>query len=272
MNHWLDGWATLNTVVIMFALGLSDEDGARHTWVSWPVWRAVLGYNLIIPALLLWAVIGFEGFSPAVTIGMALCIAAGGGTSGGAFVLGVRGATHAAAKLITLLALVSLAAVILFTGLQILAFGALSFAGLATYLLGVTLMPLGVAIIVKRYFPAGAARIKVPLEKLGSVLVILLVMGLALRYGAEILQGPEEPLWASLLLVAVFVVPALFERQAVWRRTVVMVTLIRNLSLVLSLLAVLPQAADVMPTVLSFGLFMYVTAGGLLWFWRSKDG
>jgi predicted Na+-dependent transporter len=136
-------------------------------------------------------------------------------------------------------------------------------------LLAITLTPLGAGMLLQRLFPVTSRQWQPRLERLGSVLVILLVLALAVRYGRAILTGPLEPLLAALVLVAMFVLPPLLEPVAEVRRTVVLVTLIRNLTLVLSLVAVLPDSTTLLPTVLAFGLFMYLTAGVLLWRWRA---
>jgi len=63
--------------------------------------------------------------------------------------------------------------------------------------------------------------------------------------------------------------PLLLERQQVLRKTLVLVNLVRNLTLTLALLALMPQASALLPTVLAFGLAMYLICGWLLWRWRA---
>ena len=98
----------------------------------------------------------------------------------------------------------------------------------------------------------------------------MLVLALLLRHGAEVLGGPAEPLWAATTLVLLLVLPPLLlERQRVLRKTLVLVNLVRNLTLTLALLALMPQASELLPTVLAFGLAMYLMCGWLLWRWRA---
>lgn len=267
MNGIMDYWAMLNTLVIMFALGL-DERESQPGHSTGKLVGMALGYNLLIPATALLIPRALGWFSGDTLAAMALCVAASGGTSSGAFVSSVQGSSTMASRLIVLLLGISLLAVALFSRLEWITLGPLSLGTLATYLVLITLTPLWAGKLARRFFPAQATHWQPRLERLGSLLVILLVLALAFRYGREILTGPVEPLLAAAVLVALFTVPPLLERTVAVRRTVVLVTLIRNLTLVLSILAVLPQAATLVPTVLAFGLFMYLTAGVLVWRWR----
>jgi predicted Na+-dependent transporter len=271
MNGLLDWWAAINTMIIMFSLGMSYSSNSQSSnCLSWPMARAILAYNLLIPGGVLVGVILLDWFSPTVITGMALCVASAGGSSAGAFVLGVRGAGTAAATLIVALAGVSLLAVACFAHWGMIKLGELSLGALAGYLIALSILPLYAGRLTRSLFSNLCDKLLPILERLGSLLVFLLVVTLVFRYGAEILTGPTEPLIAALALVTTFVVPALFERPLYWMRTVVFVTLIRNLSLALSLLAVLPDSQHILPTVLAFGLLMYLLAGGLLWHWRLK--
>lgn len=273
MNGIMDYWALLNTVVIMFALGLSGppQPGAKSFAGSrWILLRSTLGYNLLIPALALVAIKTTDLFAHETLSAMTLCIAAAGGTSAGAFVMQVKGSPALAAKLIVVLLGVSLLAVTVFSQLGWIELGALSLGGLALYLLTITLAPLFIGRGFQHLYPVIAKRWQPLFDRLGSLLVILLVIALAVRYGREILSGPAEPMIAAALLVLLFVLPPLLEPEVGWRRTLVLVTLIRNLTLVLSILAVLPQSAALLSTVLAFGLFMYLMTAMLVWYWRSR--
>ncbi len=268
MNGIMDYWAMLNTLVIMFALGLTHGNSKLESATGKLLWLA-LGYNLLIPAIALMALKNVAWFSGDALAAMALCVAAAGGTSSGAFVTSVNGSPALVSRLIVLLLGISLLAVALFSQWHWISLGTLSLTGLAGYLLAITLTPLAAGMLFRRWLPNPSAQWQPRIERLGSVLVILLVIALAIRYGREILTGPIEPLLAALVLVTLFVLPPLLEPVTVVRRTVVLVTLIRNLTLVLSILAVLPNSVSLLPTVLAFGLFMYLTAGALLWCWRE---
>lgn len=266
MNALLNYWALLNTIIIMLGLGLAEHSADRQS--PWPLLRAAIGYNVLIPAILLIAVKQSFWFSAETLAAMSLCIAAAGGTSAGAFVGQVQGSARLASQLIVLLVGVSLAAIALFSYLNWITLGAVSLPRLAMYLTAITVVPLVAGRVLRAYFPVPSARWKPQIDSAGSLLVILLVLALAIRYGREIVTGPSEPLWAALILVLMFVLPPFFENETSLRRTIVLITLIRNLSLVLSILALLPTRDSMMPTVMAFGLFMYVTTGVLVWRWR----
>ncbi|MDO8416192.1 MAG: hypothetical protein Q7S87_08290 [Agitococcus sp.] len=270
MQNIIDFWAMANTLVIMFALGLHPNDSAKADKLSQLIFARVLMYNLLIPSLMLVALKSMNVFSSASLSAMALCIAAAGGTSAGAFVKQVKGSQRLIAQLIIFLLGVSLGAITVFSMIGWINSESLSLGYLAGYLLAITLIPLLLGSFISQLFSQWAKLWQPRLERVGGLLVILLVLALALRYGQEILTGPIEPLLAACVLVMIFVVPPLFERTLAVRRTVVLATLVRNLTLVLSLLAVLPNAANLLPTVLAFGLLMYVMVGVLLWCWQRN--
>ena len=265
MQTIIDFWAMANTLVIMFALGLHHDSATTERFSVW-LYARVSMYNLIFPAILLVVLQQMALFSTASLSAMALCIAAAGGTSAGAFVKQVNGSQSLIAQLIIFLLVLSLLAITAFSVLGWVNSSTLSLSGLAGYLLAITLLPLLLGRWVGRFFTQWASVWQARMERLGSLLVILLVLALALRYGQEILTGPIEPLLAAAVLVMSFVLPPLFEPHVAVRKTIVLATLVRNLTLVLSLLSVLPNAAHILPTVLAFGLLMYILVGVVVWF------
>lgn len=270
MNGIMDYWSVINTVVIMLALGLANDKGKNQGSDVAFLLRATVGYNFFIPMLALVFVKTHSWFSADAIAAMTLCIAAAGGTSAGAFVSLVKGSASLAAKLIIALVGVSLAAIALFSKLQWIALGDLSLTSLGMYLLAITLIPLVLGYFLRRRYEDLSSIWQPRIERVGGLLVILLVLVLAMQYGRDILTGPSEPILAAFFLVVTFLVPPLFEPDLTHRRTIVLVTLIRNLTLVLSMLAVLPHASNLIPTVLAFGLFMYLMTGLLVLRWRNR--
>lgn len=275
MNHLFDYWAALNTILIMMALGLVfDHKALDH---HYPILaRAALGYNLLLPLLAWFAIyLGTDWFSDEVLLAMLLCILCMGGTSAGAFVTRVRGSSPLAGTLIVALVALSLVSVTVlsflgspFAGRS--TFDTLPVAQLAAYLLLITLAPFLTGISWMHHRPARAHRWHPIIDRAGSVLTLLLIIALTVRYAVEILGGPKAPLYAAALLILLFTIPPLLmERKPSLRRTLTVTTLIRNLTLVLSLLAVLPDAGMLLPTVLAFGLFMYLASGVLVFVWRK---
>jgi len=269
MSELLNNWAMINTIVIMLALGMVYRPTAGHLQVA-VLARAAIGYNFVFPALGLMLLASYTTWFSAETLtALSLCIAAAGGTSAGAFVKksgasAILTTTLTASLLIVLLGLsLSFIAGLSVTG--ILDFGPLSLNALCGYLLLITLVPFWVGMLLARQWPLVSRRWQPRLERTGSVLVLLLIVGLLWRYGAEILGGPTEPLWAAAVLVTLLVLPPLLlERQPLLKRTLVLTTLIRNLTLALSILLIMPNAAQLLPTVLAFGLLMYLLSGVLL--------
>lgn len=269
MSALLDHWALVNTMIILLALGMAyrPADGQRHFAV---LTRAAIGYNFVLPALGLTLLASYTSWFTAETLtALSLCIATAGGTSAGAFVqkTGVS-ATPTTTLTATLLIVLLVLSLCVIAGLSVsgkLDFGTLSVTVLCCYLLLITLVPFWVGTVLARQWPSGSNIWQPWLERIGRGMVLLLIVSLAWRYGAEILSGPTEPLWAAAALVILLVLPPLLlERQPMLKRTLVLTTLIRNLTLALSLLLIMPNAAQLLPTVLAFGLLMYLLSGLLV--------
>jgi hypothetical protein len=258
MSVLLNNWAMVNTIVIMLALGMAYRPTAGQLHVA-VITRSAIGYNFVLPALGLMLLASFTAWFSAETLtALSLCIAAAGGTSAGAFVKkSGASATFTTALTATLL--------IVLLGLSLGVIGTLSLTALCGYLLLITLVPFWLGILLTWLWPLMSNLWQPRLDRTGSIMVLLLIAALAWRYGAEILSGPTEPLWAAALLVTLLVLPPLLlERQPELRRTLVLTTLIRNLTLALSLLVITPNAGQLLPTVLAFGLLMYLLSGVLL--------
>lgn len=269
MNPLFDFWAALNTVLIMLTLGLSfDRKAQDHHYMT--LARAALGYNLLFP-LAGWCLVAYatDWFSEPVLMAMMLCIVCAGGTSAGAFVSRVGGSVSLAGTLIVVLLGLSLIAVTALSFSGVSTFSSVPVTQLAIYLLLITLVPFLSGIVFMRLQPQYGRSWHPKIDRAGSVMTLLLVLALTVRYAIEILSGPKGPLYAAIVLVLLFVLPPLvLEQVPAQKRTIVMSTLIRNLTLVLSLLAVLPDQNTLLPTVLAFGLLMYLTCGVLMMAWR----
>ncbi|WP_342631514.1 hypothetical protein [Marinobacter alkaliphilus] len=268
MNALSEYWAMVNTAVIMLALGMRAP-----TPVNIPVaglLRAVVLYNIALPSVALALFYAYGVFATNTLAALSLCVAAAGGTSSGAFVGAVQGMTGLAVRLFILLLIASLIMIGAFTHLGWVPLGNGSLASLGFILFALTLLPLLTGKVFLALLPNVTATWQPKIEKLGSLLVILLVISLAARYGAGILSGPGEPLLAGVILTLILVLPPLLEPDWRFRRTVTLITVVRNLSLALSLLALTSSSTAGLNTLLTFGLFMYLAAGLLVWRWKTS--
>ena len=187
MSELLNNWAMINTIVIMLALGMVYRPAAGYLHVA-ILARAAIGYNFIFPALGLTMLASFTTwFSAETLMAMALCIAAAGGTSAGAFVNKVDtvvtnsvpfGAMYSAtltAKLLIILLGLSVSVIAGLAVTEKLNFGALSITKLCSYLLLISLAPFLVGITLTRHRPQLSLRWQPLLERSGTVLVVLLI-------------------------------------------------------------------------------------------------
>ena len=77
-------------------------------------------------------------------------------------------------------------------------------------------------------------------------------------------------------MVGIFLLPALIFEPWLWqssveiKRSLVLTSLVRNLTLVLAMVTAMPDAQLMLPTVLAFGLLMYLTCGILFWRWHAN--
>lgn len=233
--------------------------------------RGIVLYNMIIPAIALFFFHRHAVFSNDVLVGMGLCMASAGGTSAGAFMTPVRGLPQLAGTLIIGSVLGSLFSIMLYAQIGWIPLGDLSFVGLGVYLLCVTVLPFVVGKTIRQRAPQWSDLWQPRIDKVGGILVLLLILVLAILYAKPILTGPAEPMVAAWVAVAIFGLPPLLERHAAQRRTLAVVTVIRNLTLVLSIVAVLPHASGFLPTILAYGLFQYITTGLWIWKWRTIE-
>ena len=104
MQILIDFWAMINTLVIMFALGLHQSTSQAQKPSGFVLGR-ILIYNTLLPSVVLVIVSKMHLFSSGGLSAMALCIASAGGTSAGAFVKQVKGSQTLMAQSIIFLLL-----------------------------------------------------------------------------------------------------------------------------------------------------------------------
>lgn len=268
MSALSEYWAMVNTAVIMLALGMRAPAPVNIPVAG--LLRAVVLYNIALPSVALAVFYAYGIFGTNTLAALSLCVAAAGGTSAGAFVGAVQGMPGLAVRLFILLLIASLIMIGAFTQLGLVPLGNGSLASLGFILFALTLLPLLTGKALLFLLPNVTATWQPKIEKLGSLLVILLVISLAARYGAGILSGPGEPLLAGVILTLILVLPPLLEPDWRFRRTITLITVVRNLSLALSLLALTSSSTAGLNTLLAFGLFMYLAAGLLVWRWKTS--
>lgn len=283
--------ATTNNVIIMLALGLARPSATSAT--KWPLLlRSALGYNLLVPAIGLGILCFYNNdFSAETLLAMACCILAAGGTSAGAIASRLGASPSLTANLLLLLPVVGLLTMAILSVVlpSILAeFAANQMASplvhqmtslLAEsfrYLLLITVAPFGLAKILSACWPQLCGFLQQKLEKLGSLLLVALIAALLWRYGIDIICASWQPLTAAIFMVGIFLLPALIFEPWLWqssveiKRSLVLTSLVRNLTLVLAMVTAMPDAQLMLPTVLAFGLLMYLTCGVLFWRWHAN--
>lgn len=254
MNAALDLLALSSAWLVMFSLALlAPSDVARPS-----AWRMAVLLGYVLPGLALLGLAAW-GIDTHHMQGLALCIAAGFGTSGAALHRLAGGDGQQAARLVIASGLLALPLI----PLAVLGFGGpelnLDLLGqvLLVCLLGQTL-PYALGRALMRWRPLLGRQLAPPLERLASTLVMLLIALVALQTLPR-LAGHAELLLAAGLLVAVLLSASL-GRRPVAAGSPQMVLLVRNLGGAILVARVLPQPAEVLLAIAAFGLPMYGTA------------
>lgn len=254
MNGALDLLALGSAWLVMFGLALAAPAGTTQVR-GWPT-ALLLGY--LVPGLGLALLAGLGG-QPAHLQGLALCLAAGFGTSGAALHRLAGGDSRQAAHLVIVSSL--LAVVLMPLGIAWLGGPRLDLALLGQVLLVCLLgqtLPYLLGHVLLRRAPAFGRRLAAPLERLASFAVLLLIALVALqtlpRLGAQ-----RELLLAAGLLVALLLLASL-SRRSVAAGSPQVLLLVRNLGGAILVARVLPEPTEVLLAIAAFGLPMYGVA------------
>ncbi|WP_339458479.1 hypothetical protein [Pseudomonas sp. EA_105y_Pfl2_R69] len=254
MNAALDLLALGSAWLVMFSLALNAPATLTRSG-GWLV-ATLLGY--LLPGLGLLALAGL-GLAPPHLLGLALCIAAGFGTSGAALHRLAGGDAQQAARLVigsSLLAvplMFLLVAVTLGSAAQMPLLGKVLLLGLLgqalPYVLGRGLL---------RWRPDLGRRLAAPLERVAGVAVIGLIALIAQQTLPRLVVQVELLVAASLLVG--LLLAASLGRQRVHEGNPQLLLLVRNLGGAILLTRVLPEPGEVLLAITAFGVPMYAAA------------
>jgi len=263
-------------VVMMLAIGLRTEPHEFRVVFERP-WLlvATVLVNVVLIPLGVWGLVTVASLPDEVAVGLMLCAVSPGGATGPLFATQARGHVALSVASMILLAMIS---VVSAPPTLALAFGGMSEVGSGALLLPMMgtlalfqLLPLVAGMALRRWFVVFADRVAGPANRVATALLLLIVAGLLVLKGDSLLE-----LSALSLSVCVGVVllslgaGALVSRDGAMRRSLSLVTAVRNLSLALLLSASFYPAALTDATVLSFGLFCMVIPLAVSLAWRSR--
>ncbi len=254
MNTALDLLALGSTWLVMFGLALNAPAALPRSG-GWIV-AALLGY--LLPGLGLLALARLGLASPHL-LGLALCIAAGFGTSGAALHRLAGGDAQQAARLVIGSSLLALPLMLLLVAVateptkQMALLGKVVLLGLLGQLLPYTL---GRGLLHWR--PQLGRRLAAPLERLAGAAVIALIILIAQQTLPRLVAHPELLVAASLLVGLLLM--ASLGRQRVQDGNPQLLLLVRNLGGAILLARVLPESGEVLLAITAFGVPMYMAA------------
>jgi BASS family bile acid:Na+ symporter len=252
---------TALVVVMMIAVGLRSDPrdfraalgrGRRLFWV--------FALNLVVvPGVAVLALTQVE-LPQAFIVGLLLCAASPGGSTGPLFAIQARGDVAAAVVAMIGLALVSVVTAPLtiswVLGLST-AVDARALVGPMILTLGAAqLLPLVVGMALRRWQPAIAGRLADPMSRAANLLLLVIIAGLLVTKGGVLLEVGALGVGLSILLVLLNLgVGALTAREVAPRRAFAMVTAVRNISLALLVSAAYFPDPRTDGAILTFGLF-----------------
>lgn len=260
-------------VVLMASVGLRTEPAALGALLRRP---GLLGLaavlNVAVVPALAWGVLRLIPLPEPIALGFVLCAVCPGGPSSALLASRARGDLEVA-----IAATVGLGLLGVFTAPPTLSLllgqavevdlGALVLPMMGTLAL-FQLLPLGAALLVRLRWPALAARLARPLERVANTLLLLVILGLLATKGGALVQvGWRGVGVACGLVLASLGVGALASRQGPAQRSLALVTAVRSISLALLLTARWLPDPQVDAAVLTYGLFSMVLPFGAAWAW-----
>jgi len=269
---------TLN-VSLMLSVGLElQPDDVRSAARQWKTLLTLLVVNVVaLPAA---AVVVVEGAAWAgsalpipVAAGVLLAAFAPGGGTGTLLTRLAGGSVEASVVLLGLLTVGAVGFTPALSSTFIDASQApmpLSLGELLQTLVFFQLLPLVVGVVVHAARPTAASALQRWAKPLSNVAFVVLVVGLLVTQG-HLLTQVSAPAWIamSVVLLISMTLPALVPASTTLRRAFVMTTSVRNLSLALLLSATFFDDVTTL-TLLTYGLLMYLVAGGAAALWRRR--
>ncbi|RHX85324.1 bile acid:sodium symporter family protein [Leptospira stimsonii] len=214
--------------------------------------------------------------SPSISLGIFLCTCSGGGASAGLFILKAKGSAGTGAAMLSLLNFTSLFTapllITLYSGSSFFEFE--KALRILPKLLAIGLaffgLPLGIGFWIRKKKESVAFQISPYLVRTSNLSLGFSIFYLAFQYSEQILEF-GLPIWITIVLVTglSFTIGIfLFKGKSEDRRSIGVVSGIRNLSL--ALLLANEQTGDprVLITILLYGFIMYLVAFPASFFWR----
>ncbi|MBM9576284.1 Na+-dependent transporter [Leptospira sp. 201903070] len=261
----------------MSSLGLElTSEQLNSTKKMFKIGIGVCFINLFLLPLLAFILCKVFQLSSAISLGIFLCASSGGGASAGLFILKAKGAPGTGAAMLSLLNFMSLftapVLITLYAGSslfelekalrvlpKLLAIGFIFFG-----------LPLGIGFWIRKTKENIAFRVSPYLVRISNLALGFSILYLAFKYWEQILEfGPF--VWTTIFLVSVFSFTSgifLFREKAEDRRSIGIVSGIRNLSLALFLANEQTGDPRVLITILLYGFIMYLAAFPASFFWR----
>ena len=261
------GTLLLGLLAVVSTLSAGLEAGSLASVMPRRTWIWLLIANLVLVPLMALAALTLLDLPPAVATGLLLAAAIPGGSSGPLVAaIARREPGPAPAALFVVLALVSGALVPVLSGLAGLALDLGALVGL----LVVQLVPWAIGAWLRRARPALARRWVRPLQRLGTALLVALVIALIISEGGAIGIVGWPALGAAALIMsataALFLLPpgrAMVPDPAALGPALASISLVRNLTLALLVAAAASTPAATSLAILVFGIAMFVIAIGL---------
>ncbi|MBM9501491.1 Na+-dependent transporter [Leptospira sp. 201903071] len=232
--------------------------------------------NLFLLPLLAFFLCDLFSLPASISLGIFLAACSGGGASAGLFILKAKGSPGTGAAMLSLLNFTSLFTapllITFYSGNSLFEFEKAISALPKLLAIGFLFfgLPLGIGFWIRITKEKIAFQVSPYLVRISNLALAFSILYLAFKYWEQILEfGPF--VWTTILLVSAFSFTSgifLFRERPENRRSIGVVSGIRNLSL--ALLLANEQTGDprVLITILLYGFIMYLVAFPASFFWR----
>lgn len=266
--------AMVVTMMLAVGLQLAPAELAAGLRRRWLICCAVLANLAVMPALAL-AVGELLALPDPVRVGLLVCAAAPGGPTGPVFARLARADLGVATALQVLLGVLALVSAPLTLELLGHADGPPLLGPMAATLAVYQLLPLTLALLLRRWRPTWAARLAAPVGRLANILLLIVVIGMVWTRGPVLgSQGPGMHAAALVMVICPLVFAGAWRAGAGRRSTLVavgLVTAVRNMSVALLLSAgFFARTPEVDAVILVWSFYMLVIPG--LFAWRRGAG
>jgi BASS family bile acid:Na+ symporter len=268
-------------VMIGIGITLTTDDFVAQRRKPLPLIVGVVGWALLVP-LLGFLTVGLFGLTGSLAIGMVLVAATSGGTTSNVLTYLSRGSVALSLVMTVVTALLSILTLPFWVGYAVDFWGddvpggtdiAVSFFDVASLLLFIIFLPVGVGMLVRYKKPALAARLESTVSMVSFVVLFGLIIGVVVSLGSEAwtmlaAAGPASLVLATLSAVLGLVLGIVFRCDRRDHLAMAMEFSIKNVSLSMLIALTLFGSEEIALPSAVYGPVAYIPGLAMMYFGR----